>query len=268
MLNPASTGLPHPASYTNKTGYVVDDVTGLYWEQSTGCGAGCTQADAAAYCENLTLAGYSDWRLPTRIEMVSIVDDTQHAPAIDPNAFEGPSSGLFWTSSPMVYYPNNAFRIGSGEGHTAYGMVSSLGPVRCVRAPAAAPASQYEIQAGGTPTGTVVDTGTWLTWQQAVSSQTYTFSDAISYCSNNTPGLPGSGWRLPSMKELQTIVDDSHSFPAIDPNAFPSTPIDVPYWTSTPVAWQPGYAWYVLFNIGQSNHVAVGTIMYHVRCVH
>lgn len=268
MPNPASTGLPHPASYTSQSGYVVDDVTGLEWQAGTGCSSGCTQADAAAYCEALSLGGHDDWRLPTRLELVSIVDDTEHAPAVDTSVFSAPSSGLLWTSTPMIFFPNapNAFRVGSGEGHTAYGGVNGLGPVRCVRAPYAPATSEYTIQAGGTAAGTVLDTGTGLTWQQAVSSQTFSWSDAISYCSNNAAGLPGSGWRLPSMKELQTIVDDGHVSPAIDASAFPSTPIDVAYWTSTPVAWQQGHAWHVLFNIGQSAHSAAAST-YHVRCV-
>lgn len=265
MPNPVSTALPNPTSYTSKTDSVVDDVTGLEWQQTPGCAAGCTQANADAYCEGLALAGHSDWRLPTRIELVSLVDDSEHAPAIDP-VFPGTPNGYFWTSSPMVFFPDNAFRIGGNEGDTAYGMVSDVGPARCVREPAAAPASDYEVHAGGTPSGTVVDTGTWLTWQQQVAPQTYSLADAISYCSNNAAGLPGSGWRLPSMKELQTIVDDSQVSPAIDGDAFPNTPIDAPYWTSTPVSWQPGYAWYVLFNIGQSNH-KVATSLSHVRCV-
>ena len=263
MPNPAGTGLPHPASYTISTGYVFDELTGLQWEQpALGCGSGCSQANAAAYCAGLTLAGYGDWRLPTRIELVSIVDDTQHFQAIDPTAFPGTSNGYYWASTPMVMFPGNAFSVGGAEGDTAY-RTGNVDNVRCVRGTAAAQASQYQIQAGGA----VLDTGTGLTWQQAVSPSTYAQSDAQSYCNGNVANLPGSGWRLPSMKELQTLVDDGLVNPAIDPTAFPGTPFDAAYWTSTPVAWQSGYAWYVLFDIGQANHDAIGAT-YPVRCVH
>ncbi|HRI72488.1 MAG TPA: DUF1566 domain-containing protein, partial [Polyangium sp.] len=263
MPNPVSTGLPNPASYTNLIGSVLDNVTGLVWEQpALGCSAGCSQAAAATYCDNLTLGGFSDWRLPTRIELVSIVDDTQHFSALDPNAFPGASNGYYKTSTPVVGL-NDTFTVGGAEGDTSNRNVSTLDGVRCVRGVVSASADHYTIPGDGT----VVDPGTGLTWQQAVPSKVYSFDDAISYCNDNMAGLPGNGWRLPSMKELQTLVDASLVNPAIDTNAFPNTPIDVSYWTSTPVAWQPGHAWNVFFNIGQSNHAAMGSGTYHIRCV-
>lgn len=264
MPNPAGTG-PNPPSYTSGTGYVVDNMTGLLWEQGVGCATpGCNQADAAAHCASLTLGGYSDWRIPTRIELVSIIDDTKHAPAIDGSVFTG-MSGYFWTSTPMIFFPKNAFKVGGTEGDTSYGS-TGLNHVRCVHAPAAAPVVPYQLQSGGTPTGTVLDTGTGMTWQQAASPATYTLDDANSYCSSNTPGLPGTGWRLPSMKELQTVVNDSRVRPAIDSSVFPSTPFDVAYWSSTKVAGRPGYAWSVSFELGVSSHTSAST-KYHVRCV-
>ncbi len=132
-------------------------------------------------------------------------------------------------------------------------------------ATADAPVGRYTIQAGGTAAGTVLDTKTGLTWQQAVPTGSSLWSDAGTYCASSTLGLPGSGWRLPSMKELQTIVDDSRSNPAIDPTAFPNTPVDG-FWTSTTMAGPSGSAWIVLFNFGGSFTVAVGT-PYYARCV-
>jgi hypothetical protein len=258
MPNPG-TSLPNPASYTTSDGHVVDNVTGLWWQGVAGCAAGCTQVDAAAYCEGLTLDGSSDWRLPTRIELVSIVDYTKHNAAIDPTYFPGTLTHAYWTSTAMVFFPNasNHFKVGGSEGNTAYGG-SGLNGARCVRAPAAAPASQLVILADGT----VLDTGTGLAWQQAAGAETYTQGEAIAHCA----GL-GAGFRLPSMKELQTIVDDTRTFPAIDPTAFPGTLTDVAYWTSTPVSWQQvPNAWHVGFDLGQTNH-DLASAAYHARCV-
>ncbi len=67
-------GAPHLESYTqNGDGTVTDLVTGLMWEQPVGM-AGGTFTDAMSYCDGLSLAGHSDWHLPTRIELVSIID--------------------------------------------------------------------------------------------------------------------------------------------------------------------------------------------------
>ena len=67
-------GAPNLESYTdNGDGTVTDNVTGLMWQQTVPTGT-YTWAQAVAYCPTLTLADHSDWRLPSRIELVSIVD--------------------------------------------------------------------------------------------------------------------------------------------------------------------------------------------------
>jgi hypothetical protein len=111
-----------------------------------------------------------------------------------------------------------------------------------------APSGRYKIMNNGLPAGTVLDNKTRLIWQQAVPAQSYTWSDAMSYCTSNTPGLPGNGWRLPSLKELVTIVDFGQAIPGpvIDRTAFPNTP-SLTFWTSSPKAGSPRTAWYVYF---------------------
>jgi len=67
-------GAPNLESYTdNGDGTVTDNVTGLMWQQVVSTTT-YNWAQALAYCPKLTLAGHSDWRLPSRIELVSIVD--------------------------------------------------------------------------------------------------------------------------------------------------------------------------------------------------
>ncbi|MCG6962593.1 MAG: DUF1566 domain-containing protein [Acidobacteria bacterium] len=69
-------------------GTVTDNATGLMWQQADS-GAGMTWGDALNYCENLDLAGATDWHLPNAKELQSIVDytrspDTTGSAAIDP----------------------------------------------------------------------------------------------------------------------------------------------------------------------------------------
>jgi hypothetical protein len=137
---------------------------------------------------------------------------------------------------------------------TAVGVVAAL----ALFAHANAPAGRYT-----TANGTVYDTKTKLTWQQAVSSAAYTWADAKTYCSGLS--LEGTGWRLPTAKELQTIVDESRSNPAIDPNAFPSTP-SVWFWSSTPSAGSSSGAWLVYFLDGNTDYYGVSGPS-SVRCV-
>ena len=113
-------GAPNPEAYTdNGDGTVTDNVTGLMWQQAVPvgplAGGGFTQPQAVAFCPTLTLATHSDWRLPTIIELTSIVDLGQSSPSINVTFFPA-TQGNFWSSSPefgseavnmwIVYFDN------------------------------------------------------------------------------------------------------------------------------------------------------------------
>jgi hypothetical protein len=106
-----------------------------------------------------------------------------------------------------------------------------------------APAGRYTAAAG-----VVLDNKTGLYWQQAVPTARYTYADALTYCSGNVAALAGTGWRLPAIKELQTLVDDSVAAPAptIDASAFPSTPSSA-FWSSTVNVKRPSIVWGIFF---------------------
>ncbi|WP_437568366.1 DUF1566 domain-containing protein [Sorangium sp. So ce542] len=117
---------------------------------------------------------------------------------------------------------------------------------------------------------TVRDKDTGLTWQRQVDS-TYrtTQNNASAYCESLS--LAGAdGWRLPTVFELQTLVDESRVNPAIDPTAFPETPDDVFlahwFWSSSSHALDPGSAWYVDFRDGSVNGYEKDSA-HRVRCV-
>jgi hypothetical protein len=119
---------------------------------------------------------------------------------------------------------------------------------------------------GGTSNGTVYDTKTKLTWQQAISSIPYTWADARTYCAGVESSLGGTGWRLPTLKELQSLVDYSQTTsPAIDSTAFPGTP-SRDFWSASPLAGSSSDAWYVNFDYGYSNNYDVSNTSL-VRCV-
>ncbi|WLE97794.1 MAG: DUF1566 domain-containing protein [Candidatus Electrothrix communis] len=118
--------------------------------------------------------------------------------------------------------------------------------------------------------GTVTDMTTGLTWRQCLegltggscddlgtTADTKTWSDAVDM---------GDGtWRVPNVKELQSIVDESAKDPAINTTCFPNTPTGY-VWSSSPYAADGTRSWIVSFSNGQAGAVA-RTGAYNVRLV-
>lgn len=132
----------------------------------------------------------------------------------------------------------------------------SLASARCVRGSRCYPTSRFLVS-----NGLVTDTLTNLVWQQQASTTYMTWSSAQSYCSN-----AGPGFRLPTVKELESIVDLTvTSGPTINQTAFPNTPPEAS-WTSSPYAASSGDAWIVDFGLGISGAEGEGYFDW-ARCV-
>ncbi len=125
--------------------------------------------------------------------------------------------------------------------------------------------------------GTVTDNVTKLVWQQCSAGLSgagcatgtgaiYTSANALTYCSGNTPGLPGTGWRLPTKTELAWIVDSEPAAgTTINAKTFPST-VAGTYWASTTYALNTANTWSVYFSNGMVNSLTQAASLY-VRCV-
>jgi len=261
MPNPAGTGLPHPASYTNLgNGTVRDNVTCLVWQQASAPGT-YTFTQAKAYCAGLTLAGGS-WQLPTRIQLMSIVDTARFGPAIDSIEFPDTLVKFYWTSSPwfVTKPPLRSWIVSFFEGmESSAAFQSDAYQVRCVRSADGTGEPDYQIA-----NGQVTDPVTGLTWQRATSATAMSAAAATSYCAGLD--LDGHSWRLPSVKELATLVDEDRVSPALDVSAFPGVLPDVWFWSSTVSAEYPTQRWALNFNDGFSFFRPTADTFY-VRCV-
>lgn len=137
-----------------------------------------------------------------------------------------------------------------------------------------APEDNFEIMAGGL----VTDTTTRLMWMRCAIGQQWNAAQgsclgdpkpltwqqalqlAYGYVYQNQ-----SGWRLPNMKELNTIVERQCVRPSINSSIFPNTPSD-DFWTSTPSMMDGQRAWVVAFFNG-SNSIKQKTLFPYVRLV-
>lgn len=117
---------------------------------------------------------------------------------------------------------------------------------------AKAPKGRYTIA-----NGEVTDNKTGLIWKQALNPSPFTFDKIDTVCTNP--------WRVPNVKELASLVDESTIAPAIDSEVFPNTPA-ARMWSSTLDARDAKYAHGVDFTLGNPGHF-LKTDAYQVRCV-
>jgi len=265
-------------SYTNNgNGTILDNISGLTWQDSPDSnGDGTinssdkmTQSNAVSYCNNLVLAGQTDWRLPNIKTMYSLInfsgedpfsDNTSNlTPFIDTNYFDF-SYGDTTAGERVIdmQYATSTFYVSTtmGGSETMFGVNLADGRIKgygtggmgggktfavhCVRGE-----SNYAINNfSDNNNNTISDNATGLMWEKNDSQIGMNWDSAISYCeSGSTAGY--TDWRLPNAKELQSIVDytrspDTSNSAAID-SVFNSTSIINEggaidwgfYWTNT-----------------------------------
>ena len=86
------------------------------------------------YCSDLTLGGYTDWRLPTVTELEGIVDYSKEHPSIDTAYFNHVSSSGYWSSSTWENYKGNAWIVYFDNGDVGLDQLKKINHyVRCVR---------------------------------------------------------------------------------------------------------------------------------------
>lgn len=119
---------------------VADTITGLVWQRDAsgprdGCAAvaTCTLAEAKTYCAALVLGGVSGWRVPARMELLTIVDFTRQKPSIDPIAFPNTPAEWFWISGPCPAAGGSRCYVNFNYGYSYDTDVGDQLRVRCVR---------------------------------------------------------------------------------------------------------------------------------------
>lgn len=137
--------------------------------------------------------------------------------------------------------------------------------------------------------GTITDNVTGLMWEKLSDDglihdkdTTYTWADAFAVkilALDSTPCFAGHcDWRLPNRRELESIVDEGRTAPAVDPafnnnckagckvTACSCVQLDS-YWSSTTYTDIPSFAWGVDCNVGSVNGFEKATALFYVRAV-
>jgi hypothetical protein len=227
----------------------TDDATQYNWYEASGTLDDDYNPDGTDVCASLNLGGYPDWRLPTRRELISIINygHENTLPAIDTDFFSTTSS-YYWTATSVADSPGYSWNIDFTDGSVLYGLPPSLdiGYVRCVRGTPLAEVHNFVDNNDGTVTD--IDTG--LIWQQGDAGFPMDWQEALAYCEN----LDFAGyddWKLPDVKELESVVDVTRALPSIDNETYFPSALSSGYWSSTSDMIPPNGGWEVDFGFGE-----------------
>lgn len=233
---------------------VTDKATGLLWSRSAlseselppdgGDGSPATQLEARTQCETATIGGTKGWRLPTRIELLTILTiDQSHVH--EPTAFDAST----FDNLPIWTATDDTTRSAYFEGHynpkgfrgTLVGTWAS-GQVHCVKTPypitanaEAPPASRFSLA-----TNVLTDSVTHLEWFTKPKLAALQYTEGATYCATGAAadGAPAgtNPWRLPTLKESASLwLESQKGFPA----AF-GLSSGFYFWTSAHYQPQPG----------------------------
>jgi Protein of unknown function (DUF1566) len=237
---------------------VVDQESGLMWA-SKRLTELFAWPEAINACADLDLGGFRDFRLPTRIELFSIMFFGKPGQKWR-SEFENVGGG-FWTASSSATDNQNAWALDFNTG-TAYSESKTFFlRVQCVRGGrtiANLPADRYARDRD-----TVYDRIAKLTWLDSVSGP-YDPAGARDYCRKLSFGGM-SGFRVPALHELHSLIDDGSTNPALARPYFTEA-LGSEVWAATNDGTS-SFAYVVDLRTGGSTHVSATTNLFNVKCV-
>jgi len=256
--------------FTAQGELVRDNLTGLIWSRDANpAGFPLTWAEALDFVEGLgreNHGGRSDWRLPTRRELASLISFAHKNPALPVgHPFTNVFPGWYWTGTTSARNPNYAWYVHTEGGRMFYGAKSGLSlvwPV-CGSSPILPATGQSiafdskgrDAQARigvkwpsprfSVDPEIVMDRLTGLAWSRSAdlapgeTGWERAFAVAARLDRERLGGM--SGWRLPTINELESLVDASAHTPAL-PADHPFTDVQDGYWSSTNSALEPDWS--------------------------
>ena len=279
-LNPQQDGHRfnmNPMRFLLLTGFtsdqcMADEITGLIWEGKTSSGtrAGTNTytrlgnnaaTDASGYVaavNALNLCGFSDWRLPTALELQTTVRYGDTAPPMAlTKGPAGTQAGKYWSSDTSS--GSSGFTTSFADGMVFTDSTSNANYVRLVRGSMLnGPRFSFSSvsYAGDAANNLVNDALTGLQWRRCLEGMVWNGSTCTGTAGSFSQeqalvhARDQSGWRLPNVKELGSIVDRTRTAsPRIDTTAFPALG-QTAAWSSTPLVANTAGAWAVGFTTG------------------
>lgn len=228
---------------------VTDGTTGLSWNQNASPGTfPMSWSEAFEYVDQLNRLshnGINNWRLPSRRELFSLISHQHINPALpDGHPFTDVFSGYYWTSSVCRRLADQAWYIHLGGGRIYRGMKYGsymLWPVAGPKPDKGQMSNRFAIE-----NRTARDRFTNRVWLRPLRSMKRPIKwekaletiDVLN--AQNTGGY--TNWRLPNIRELESLVDLNRHSPAL-PLDHPFETVAEGYWSATTSAYGKRYAW-------------------------
>ena len=238
---------------------VADRLTGLFWMRDAGEEAlPMSWAEAAqrvAFLNERREAGRADWQLPERRERFSLLSQQRMNPVLPAgHPFSGVFPGYYWSATTCAAAASQAWYVHLGGGRVYKGMKHGSYMVWPV---AGLPYNPYRWSAEGARFSaggdTVLDRVTGRMWarEPGIGKGSVSWADAFAAVSamNRRSWGGFADWRLPGVRELESLVDENTWSPALPPG-HPFTDPPQGCWTSTTSVYEPSYAWVVYFREG------------------
>ena len=239
---------------------IRDDVTGAVWTRDANPAEfPLTWQEAMQFTADMRRRqahGYDDWNLPSRRLLFAMISHQYINPALPAgHPFVNVFNGYYWTRETCSRLPDQAWYGHLGGGRIHRGMKHGSYMVW--------PVSRGEAADGGSGgSGTerfrreedgIHDALTSLTWSADADPfvRPLSWTEALSSIQAFNGRQPDgrSAWRLPNIRELESLVDlESHSPALTAPHPFVNVPDAC--WSSTTSAYEPRYAWTLYFQDG------------------
>ena len=256
-----------PAFSAISNGTTIDLQTSLMWQVKDG--GEMTITDAEIYCDTLTIGGFTDWRLPNPSESFSILNHQNVNPALNSSIFTLTAAEYWWTSARQANDTTKIWVTNAGGGignHPKNETISAGGNkkfhVRAVRNTTLP--RNIPLRFIDNSDSVVYDVLTGLYWTKYAAYDSLTWEDALNHSENLSTSLH-TDWRLPNIKELQSLNDESLINPSISSSAFPGLGINK-FWSSTTLPNQTAQAWYLHTQYGITTY-SIKTAKLKVLCV-
>ena len=232
---------------------VEDRLTGAVWSQDANPAEfPLTWDEAHAYVADMRARrahGYGNWQLPPRDLLFSLISHQNINPALaDQHPFENLFSSYCWSADSCCRLPDQAWYIHLGGGRIHRGMKHGaylVWPVSPAQWPGPEPGRRGSERLTSGDVG-VTDHRTGLIWSKdadPVGRETTWPEALVAIDAVNRKGLAGrSDWRLPNIRELESLVDLGRHSPALS-GGQPFVNVRDAYWSSTTSVYETRYAW-------------------------